>query len=158
MSRNSLVATVMTSDVVAFSPTDTVASAMEQLLDHGFAGAPVVDGSGQVVGILTTGDLIVQESRIHFPTIISIFGATLELPSAKRDFEDDLRRTLGSTVADVMQPDPITIGPDDTVEEAATLMHQHDVSRLPVVGDTGLVGIVTRVDILRGIVADDAEG
>lgn len=158
MSRNSLVASVMTSKVLTFDPDDNVATAMEMLLDRGFAGAPVVDGDGRVVGVLTTGDLIVQESRIHFPTIISIFGATLELPSAKRDFEDDLRRTLGSTVAEVMQPDPITIGPDDTVEEAATLMHQHDVSRLPVVADSGLVGIVTRVDILRGIVADDAEG
>lgn len=158
MSRNSLVATVMTSEVLAFSPTDTVSDAMDQLLDRSIAGAPVVDADGRVVGVLTTGDLIVQESRIHFPTIISIFGATLELPSAKRDFEDDLRRTLGSTVADVMQPDPITIGPDDTVEEAATLMHQHDISRLPVVGDSGLVGIVTRVDILRGIVEDEAEG
>ncbi|MEO6987530.1 MAG: CBS domain-containing protein [Aquihabitans sp.] len=157
MSRNSLVSTVMTSEVLAFSPTDTVADAMDQLLDRSIAGAPVVDVDGQVVGVLTTGDLIVQESRIHFPTIISIFGATLELPSAKRDFEDDLRRTLGSTVADVMQPDPITIGPDDTVEEAATLMHRHDISRLPVVGDSGLVGIVTRVDILRGIVESESE-
>lgn len=157
MSRNSLVATVMTEEVLAFKPTDTVSDAMEQLLDRSIAGAPVVDGDGQVVGVLTTGDLIVQESRIHFPTIISIFGATLELPSAKRDFEDDLRRTLGSVVADVMQVDPITIGPEDTVEEAATLMHKHDISRLPVVGDSGLVGIVTRVDILRGIVAADAE-
>lgn len=155
MSRNSLVATVMTSEVLTFVPEDTVADAMDRLLSRGIDGAPVVDGNGQVVGVLTTGDLIVQESRIHFPTIISIFGATLELPSAKRDFEDDLRRTLGSTVADVMQADPITIGPDDTVEEAATLMHQHDISRLPVVADSGLVGIVSRVDILRGIVADD---
>ena len=157
MSRNSLVASVMTSDVLTFTPDDTVATAMDKLLGRGIDGAPVVDGDGRVVGVLTTGDLIVQESRIHFPTIISIFGATLELPSAKRDFEDDLRRTLGSTVGDVMQPDPITIGPDDSVEEAATLMHQHDVSRLPVVADSGLVGIVSRVDILRGIVAGDAE-
>ena len=59
-----------------------------------------------------------------------------------------------------MQPDPITIGADDTVEEAATLMHDHDISRLPVVGDRGLVGIVARVDILRGLLDRhrDADG
>ena len=116
------------------------------------------DADGAVVGMLSTADLIVQESRLHFPTVISLLGATLELPSAKRHFDDDLRRVLGSTVREVMQADPITIGVDDTVEEAATLLHDHDVSRLPVVGDGGLVGIVGRVDILRGILRDDAEG
>jgi CBS-domain-containing membrane protein len=120
----------------------------------------VVDADGTVVGMLSTGDLIVQSSRLHFPTVISILGATLELPSAKRQFEEDLRKSLGSTVDDVMQPDPITIGADDTVEEAATLMHDHDISRLPVVGDRGLVGIVARVDILRGLLDRhrDADG
>ena len=51
----------------------------------------------------------------------------------------------------------VTIGADDTIEEAATLLHQHDVSRIPVVADTGLVGIVSRVDILRGMLRDDEQ-
>ena len=158
MSRQSPVSEVMTTDVLTFGPDDNVAEAMQILVERGVDGAPVVDAEGAVVGMLSTADLIVQESRLHFPTVISILGATLELPSSKRHFDDDLRRVLGSTVRAVMQADPITIGVDDTVEEAATLMHDHDVSRLPVVGDRGLVGIVARVDILRGILREDAEG
>ena len=158
MSRQSPVSEVMTTDVLTFGPDDNVAEAMQILVERGIDGAPVVDADGAVVGMLSTADLIVQESRLHFPTVISLLGATLELPSAKRHFDDDLRRVLGSTVREVMQADPITIGVDDTVEEAATLLHDHDVSRLPVVGDGGLVGIVGRVDILRGILRDDAEG
>lgn len=158
MSRQSPVSEVMTTDVLTFAPEDNVADAMQILVDRGIDGAPVVDGDGTVVGMLSTADLIVQESRLHFPTVISLLGATLELPSSKRHFDDDLRRVLGSTVREVMQADPITVGVDDTVEEAATLLHDHDVSRLPVVGDDGLVGIVARVDILRGIMRDDAEG
>ena len=158
MSRQSPVSEVMTTDVLTFGPDDNVAEAMQILVERGIDGAPVVDAEGAVVGMLSTADLIVQESRLHFPTVISLLGATLELPSAKRHFDDDLRRVLGSTVREVMQGDPITIGVDDTVEEAATLLHDHDVSRLPVVGDGGLVGIVARVDILRGILRDDAEG
>lgn len=77
------------------------------------------------------------------------------MPTAKRQFEDDLRKTLGATVADVMNPDPVTIGADDTIEEAATLLHDHDISRLPVVDDSGLVGIVARVDILRALIGRD---
>ncbi len=158
MSRQSPVSEVMTTDVLTFGPDDNVAEAMQTLVERGIDGAPVVDAQGSVVGMLSTADLIVQESRLHFPTVISLLGATLELPSSKRHFDDDLRRVLGSTVREVMQADPITIGVDDTVEEAATLLHDHDVSRLPVVGDRGLVGIVARVDILRGILRDDLEG
>lgn len=156
MSRKSPVSEVMTTDVLTFGPDDNVGDAMRTLVERGIDGAPVVDADGTVVGMLSTGDLIVQESRLHFPTVISVLGATLELPSAQRHFDEDLRRALGSTVADVMHRDPVTVGSDDTVEEAATLLHDHDVSRLPVVGDGGLVGIVARVDILRAIIQDDA--
>ena len=155
MSRQSPVSQVMTTDVLTFGPEENVGDAMRTLVDRGIDGAPVVTADGTVVGMLSTADLIVQESRLHFPTIISIFGATLELPGAQRTFEDDLRRVLGGTVDQVMHRDPITIGADDTVEEAATLLHEHDISRLPVVDDGGLVGIVARVDILRGIIGDD---
>lgn len=157
MPRQKSVSTIMTTEVVTLAPGDNAYDAMEKMIASGVDGAPVVDSDGSVVGILSTGDLIVQKSRLHFPTVLSIFGATIELPSEKRHFEEDLRKALGSTVADVMQPDPVTIGVDDTVEEAATLMHQHDVSRLPVMGDSGLVGIVARFDILRAIVSADQE-
>jgi len=155
MPRENPVSSVMTTEVVTLSPDDNAYQAMEKMVASGVDGAPVVDAQGAVVGILSTGDLIVQESRLHFPTVLSIFGATIELPGEKRQFEDDLRKALGSTVADVMQPDPVTIGVEDTVEEAATLMHEHDVSRLPVIGDSGLVGIVARFDILRSIISAD---
>ncbi len=155
MTREIPVSQVMTRDVLTFAPDDRVDQAMVSLVERGIDGAPVVDDTGTVVGVLSTGDLIVQESRLHFPTVISILGATIELPTAKRQFEDDLRKTLGATVADVMNPDPVTIGADDTIEEAATLLHDHDISRLPVVDDSGLVGIVARVDILRALIGRD---
>ena len=156
MSRHTAVSEVMTTSVLTFAPTDNVGEAMESMVERGIDGAPVVAADGRVVGVLSTGDLIVQESRLHFPTVISLLGATLELPSSKRHFEEDLQKALGATVADVMTADPVTIDERDTVEEAATLMHEHRVSRLPVVGPSGLVGIVSRVDILRAIMRDDA--
>lgn len=155
MPRNTPVSAVMTTEVLSFAPEDNVADAMQQLVDRGIDGAPVVDADNQVVGVLSTGDLIVQETEIHVPTIISLFGATLELPSAHKHFEDDLRKTLGSTVADVMQGKPFTVGPDETIEVAATKLHDHNVSRLPVVGPSGLVGIISRVDVLREIIRDE---
>src|SRR5688572_21068692 len=118
MSRQSPVSEVMTTEVVTFSPGDNVVEAMRQMVEQEIDGAPVVDADGAVIGMLSTGDLIVPESKLHFPLIVEIFGATLELPGAKRHFDEDLRRTLGSTVEDLMQEDPVTIEPDDTVEAA----------------------------------------
>ena len=51
-----------------------------------------------------------------------------------------------------MTPNPETCSEDDTVEQVATALHEHDVSRLPVVRDGNLVGIVSRGDILKEIV------
>jgi CBS domain-containing protein len=154
MPRSQPVASVMTTDVLTFSPDDTVEAAMTSMVERGIDGAPVVDEDGKVVGMLTTGDLIVQESQVHVPTVISLFGAYLELPSAHRKFDQDLRKALGGRVAEVMHDEPHTVTADDTLETAATVMHDHDVSRLPVVRDGRLVGIIARNDILRAIITD----
>ena len=154
MARDTPVREYMTTEVLTFSPDDNVQTAMQAMVDRGVDGAPVVDGSGAVVGMLTTGDLIVQESQLHFPTVLSFLGATLERPSAKKHFDEDIRRALGATVGEVMSPDPEMTKEDDTLEQAATLMHDHNVSRLPVVRAGLLVGIISRTDIVRAIVAE----
>ena len=155
MPRDTPVSQVMTTDVVSFRPEQNVQDAMSTIVERGIDGAPVVDGDGVVVGMLSTGDLIVQESSLHFPTVISILGATLELPSSARRFDKDITQALGSSVGEVMRAKPFTIGPDETLERAATLMHDHDVSRLPVVAAGGqLIGIVARGDILRAVIGD----
>ena len=59
---------------------------------------------------------------------------------------------MAAKVADVMTPNPPTCAEDDTVEAVATTMHEGNVSRLPVVRDGRLVGIVSRGDVLKAIV------
>jgi CBS domain-containing protein len=158
MPRNLLAREVMVSDVLTLSPSDNVQDAMKRLVERDIDAAPVVDDRGRVVGMLSTGDLIVQETRLHLPTVISLFGAYLELPSSARHFEHDLERALGATVGEVMSDDPVTCREDDTLEQIATTMHERDVSRLPVVRDGVLVGLVSRGDIVKAIVRDAAAG
>jgi CBS domain-containing protein len=152
MPRNLAVRDVMTTDVVAFRPSDDVGEAMKTLMERGIDGAPVVDDEGAVVGVMTTGDLIVKQSRLHFPTVVAIFGASLEFKP--KGFEENLEKALGSKVGDVMSEPAITVEAAATVEDAATVMHDRRVSRLPVVENGHLVGIVSRVDILRGVLAE----
>jgi CBS domain-containing protein len=147
--RNSPVREIMTKDVLRFGPDDEVEAAMHSLLDRNIDAAPVVDADGKVVGMLSNGDLIVQDSELHFPTIMTFLGGTFQI--GHKHFEEELRRALGSKVSEVMSTEPLVCNDDDTIEHAATLMHEHDVSRLPVVSDDRLVGIVSRNDVLRAL-------
>lgn len=153
MPRQMLVRQVMTTDVVTFTPEETVEVATRRLLERDVDGAPVVDADGRVVGVLSSDDLLVQETQLHYPTVFSLFGAYLELPSSHRRFEEELRRAVAAVVRDVMDREPVTCGPDDTLERAATLMHERKVSRLPVIDDGRLVGIVARGDLLRALIS-----
>ena len=156
MSRDTPVRDVMSTSVVTFGPDENISDAMSRLVDAGFEAGPVVNDEGMVVGVLSSGDLIMQETQLHLPTMISILGATLEWPSSKKKFDEDLEKTLGSTVGEVMSDKLVSIWADNTIEDAATLMHDHDVSCLPVVAaDGSLVGVVTRGVILRTMVRDD---
>jgi CBS domain-containing protein len=153
MPRNTLVRQVMTTDVLTFGPQDTIETAARALLERKLGGAPVVDAGGVVVGLIEDDDLIVQDTRLHMPTVISVFGAYLELPSSLRHFEADLRKAVGATVADVMDGDAPVCRPDDTLETVATSLHERNGSRMAVVDDDGrLVGIVSRGDLVRAIV------
>ncbi|MGI8810350.1 MAG: CBS domain-containing protein [Acidimicrobiales bacterium] len=153
MPRNTLVRTVMTTDVLTFRPADSVETAARALSERGLGGAPVVDDEGRVVGLLEDDDLIVQDTRLHFPTVISVFGAYLQLPSSLHRFEEDLRKAIGATVSDVMDADAPTCTENDTLETVATGLHERNASRMAVVDDDGrLVGIVSRGDLVRAIV------
>jgi CBS domain-containing protein len=151
MPGSMLVREVMTTDVLSFSPDEPVQDAYAELVDRGVDGAPVVDADGAVIGMLSTDDLLVQETPLHYPTVIALFGGYLELPSSQRKFEAELKKAVAATVADAMAADPFTCAEDDTLERAATLMHDNHVSRLPVTRGGKLVGIVARGDILRAV-------
>jgi CBS domain-containing protein len=152
MPRDMPVADVMTTDVVSVRLDDKVRDVSEQMVDTGVDAMPVIDDTGAVVGMISTTDLIVRESKVHIPTMVSILGAVLELPSEARRFDDDITKALGSDVSEVMHEGVITCRSDDTIERAATLMHDHEISRVPVVDDGRLVGIIARGDVLRAIV------
>lgn len=155
MPRTTPVRDVMTTDVLSFHREDRVDDAMRALVERGVDAGPVVDDDGAVVGMLSTSDLIVRETRVHFPTVVNFLGVNIELPSSDRDFDDEIAKALGATVGEVMQAKHLTtIGPDATLEDAATLMHHKDVSRLPVVEDGALVGLLARGDIVRALVAE----
>lgn len=158
MLRDLPVREVMVTDVVSFVPEDNVRDAMTRLVEAGVDAGPVVDATGAVVGMLSTGDLIVEEARLHFPTVVNFLGVNVTIPWNDRELDASVAKALGATVGEVMSDKVVTCRPDDTVEDAATLMHDKHVSRLPVVDAAGsLVGIIARGDIVRAIVEGRGE-
>jgi CBS domain-containing protein len=157
MDSSSPVSAIMTTDVVTFGPADTVEHALRTLIDSGVDAVPVVGPDRKVVGVLSSADLVVKEAELHLPRFISVLGASFEI--GKRSFDAELEKALGSTVAQLMSDRPVTCRPDDTIEQAATVMHDRRVSRLPVTdGDGRLVGVVSRHDILRAILEGGSAG
>lgn len=151
MAQEIPVSDVMTTEVVSFTDDERVQDAVKQLVDAGVDGGPVLNADGKVVGMLSTTDLIVRKARLHVPTIINLLGATIEMPGQKKHFDEDVEKALGASVGEVMGEEVVTVGPGDSVETAATLMHDKDVSRLPVIDNEDLVGIIARRDILKAI-------
>jgi CBS domain-containing protein len=158
MLRDMAVKEVMTTDVVSFTPDQNVQEAMQRLVDSGVDAGPVVDPDGTVVGMLSTGDLIVEEARVHFPTVVNFLGVNVTMPFNDRKLDESVEKALGATVGEVMSKKPTTAAPDDTIEDVATVMHDRDLSRLAVVDPEGrLLGIIARGDIVRAIVAGVGE-
>jgi CBS domain-containing protein len=149
-----LVREIMTPNPVTVPPDMPIDAATDVLAECRFGALPVVDGGGHLLGLLRDDDLIVQESQLHIPTVFQLLGSTFVLPGAKHRFEEELQKFAGNVVRDVMEDEPPTVTPDDTVETLATLMHDRSVTHVPVVDrDHRLVGIVARGDLVRVLAA-----
>ena len=149
MSSTTPLRSVMTTDVVTVTADQTLASAADVLADRGIGAAPVVDGEGKVVGLLRDEDLLSTEARLHLPTTIAILGVNFTLPGEVARYDEELRKAIASTVGEVMEPEFPQLAPDASLEDAATLMHQADVTHVVVVEEGRAIGIVARGDLIR---------
>lgn len=139
---------IMTKDVITVTLDDNVEKCASLLIKHNLSGLPVLDESGKLVGIVTEGDLIRRASRIKGPAVLEVLGGMIYLDSPKK-FMDELKSSMGQKAKDVMTKKVVTIEPDQTIEEGATLLVEKNVKRLPVMSKEGeLVGIVSRRDIM----------
>lgn len=145
-----MVKDIMTKEVITVRDTDTVDHAGKIMLERKISGLPVVNHEEELVGVVSEADLIYREGNIHLPTFIPIMDGVIFLESMKK-VEEQVKKMIGYKVKDVMTRDVITIKEKAPVEEAARIMMDKKVNRLPVVRNKKIVGIVTRSDILKAI-------
>ena len=149
------VADIMDTDMPTVNPEDTVEHVLKVLNDSELSGVPVVTAGGRCVGIITEADLIMtgEDADLHLPHYFELFGGFVFLESLGH-FEDRLRKATAALARDLMTPDPVTIEPSATVQEAARKISRSKHNRLPVIEHGRLVGVVTRIDVLEALTRD----
>ena len=147
---------IMDADVPTVGPEDDVEAVIRAMRDHELPGVPVVNDSGRCLGIITEADLVLSEegADLHLPHYVELFGGMVFLEPLQR-FEHRLRKAFASKARDLMTEDPVTIGPEASVREAARVISRQGHNRLPVVEDGRLVGVVTRLDVLDALAHEE---
>ncbi|WP_431857956.1 CBS domain-containing protein [Azospirillum sp.] len=138
---------LMTPQVITVGPDTTVADAARTMLENRISGMPVVNAAGQVVGIISEGDLLrrvelgTERQRSWWLGIVS--GGTVPA--------EDFIKSHARKVADVMTAHVVSVDEGATPGEVVRLMETRRIKRVPVVRDGTLVGIISRANLLRAL-------
>lgn len=143
---------VMTRDPVTVGPDMQLRDLAHLLTDRQISGVPVVDEDGRCVGVVSETDLLIKQLNRPLSRRLP-----LEWIIGERHDPDELRRRAATTAAQAMSAPAITITADRPVREAAAIMVDRNVNRLPVVSDGRVIGIITRSDMVRAYLRVDDE-
>ena len=138
----------MTKTVVTASEDAPFKELVRLMREHRVSAIPIVNTDGAIVGVVSEADLLLKEA----PDVLTphVFEGKVH--------RDERRKAEGKIAGDLMTHPAITIGPGASVTEAAKVMHERHVKRLPVVDELGrIAGVVSRVDLLAEYLRDDAE-
>lgn len=139
---------VMTGDVVSVGPEASILQAARLMLQNRISGLPVVDAEGRLVGMVSEGDFLrrgeTDTQRRH--------PRWLEFLLGPGRLADEYVQACGRKVGEIMTTEVVSVGEDATLQDVVALMERHRIKRLPVVGDTGLIGMISRADLLRALV------
>jgi CBS-domain-containing membrane protein len=142
-------ADVIVTDVITVSPEASLQQVAKILLDHRISGLPVVNAAGDLVGLISEGDLM---RRIEIGTERRR-SWWLEMVTATHVQAHEFVRSHATKVADLMTTNVVTVGEDTPLREIATLLERHGIKRVPVVREGRLVGLISRANLLQAFAA-----
>jgi CBS-domain-containing membrane protein len=144
---------IMVKPVLSVTPATTVPELARLLSERRISGVPVVDDEGALVGIVSESDLLHRaevgtEKRRKWWMQLFADSDTLA-----RDFV----KTHGTKVADIMSPYVVTVAADADLRQVADVLDTNEIKRVPVTEAGRLVGIITRGDLVRALVASQLQ-
>ena len=153
---------IMTKELITFKPDDTLHKALMVFSKSRISGAPAVDGT-KLLGLVTEMDIIkvldIYMPRIHFTSVPHFFLVLAGLKSKSKTTELKKKIIAASKikVESFMTKQPVIIGKESDIMEAARLIDTYKVNRIPVLDGDKLVGILTRNDIINAVARLDTE-
>ena len=149
---------VMVTDVVTFKRSDPIHYVAWALREKRISGAPIVE-DGKVVGVVSERDImrLIEEHDIKvnllFPSPFDVIELPLKIKHELDEMVTLIKETAATAVESIMTEKAITVSKDETVAEAARIMGEHRINRLPVVDkDSKLLGLITRGDIIGTLI------
>jgi CBS domain-containing protein len=120
---------IMSSGADCARSTDTLNDAAKRMRDLDVGALPVCGEDDRLAGMITDRDIVVRALA-------------------------EGRDPSSTKVGDLADGKPVTIGADDSIEEALAIMSKHGVRRLPVIEGHDLVGMVSQADVARHLPED----
>src|SRR5262245_43656694 len=140
-------ADVMVANVITVTPATSLREVADILLTNRISGVPVLGRNGELVGIISEGDLLrraeTETDRRRSWWLELLIGST---PLAAEYVKAHAR-----TVADVMTTTVVTASPDTPLRDVATLMEKNSIKRVPIVKSRKVVGIVSRANLVQAL-------
>jgi CBS domain-containing protein len=131
---------VMTKDVITISVDSNLEDVIRIFSDNKISGAPVIKDD-KIVGIISESDIL---KRLGIQNLLSITN--------QKELEKIREKLSKLSVGKVMKKKVYTIQKDLNIAEAAKIMNDLDINRLPVVSSEGkIVGLITRGDLIRAL-------
>ncbi len=141
---------IMTHTVIKVQLDMLIKDLSKCFVEHRVSGFPVVDENDKLIGIVTEKDLIEQNKSLHMPTVIALFDAVIYLESDKV-FKNEVNKFTGTRVQDIYTPNAITVTPETSITEVASVMANKNIHTLPVVDSDTLVGVIGKIDLIKGM-------
>ncbi len=137
---------IMSSDVFTLAPDTKVREAMRQLIDRHVSGMPIVGEDGRLQGFVSDGDIMRYLADKH----PDITGPYSFMEQANRQTMDErLKSLLDMPVSEIATTNVITLPAGSSLEDAANLLAQYKLKKVPVTHNGELVGILSRSDVMR---------
>lgn len=142
---------IMSREVITVKKDTTIRELAELFTNRRIGSIPVVDDAGNLIGIVSESDLVEQDRNLHIPTVISLFDWVIYLESEKK-FEKELKKMTAQTVGDIYTEEVETITSSTPVSDIADIMSRKKIHALPVVEGKKILGIVSRIDLIRTMI------
>jgi CBS domain-containing protein len=154
MTVDTAVDKIMSRSIITCEPETDIGEVARLIWENDVSSIPVTE-RGRVVGMVTDYDLISRQTEFDGPIYLPFIDVFFQVPGTGNP--EQLRRILATTARELMSYPVVTLHPQDSVQDAATIMYERRINAIPVVDDDELlVGIIARADIVQMIAIEEA--